>query len=592
MKLGKTHKKILIILGIIIAVFIIAIFVVNQFAASIIEGKIKTALDKNDTEYHVKIKDVGGNIFFGNIRVKDIEITPDSGLLRSIKEGTAPTTIAFEVLIPLLRITGVGIYDAIVNANIGLNSIEVKRAKIKIYKGKAHQKEKTKKQEIKSEKKFDPDSIYLRNVNGISVGKIALVDNQIQIWDLEDDKEIMANKLSKFSLTDFYISKYEGIQHFFYLDADSLQISISKEVFDLPGGDYKMSFSQLDFSAADSTLRIKKFEFKPTWDDKFKMAAQWKYTKEIFDVTAEEIDVHSINLYNLVTEGGVYIDSITVDKIDVNILKDKRYPFDESKRPMLPQQSLKSMKMPLYIGEVNIRNSSLIYQEKDEGTSELMTVELGSLNANISFITSIEDSIRTTKPMKAELRAKLMNKPTLRVDFEFPLHTQSDLFYFSGWLGATKLSVFDEASSPAIGVKFLNGNLQSLYFKASATATTSNGEMTMLYDNLQAEFLKNDNVSANKFMSWAANTVLRTGNPGKNGKTRVVEMSFDRVMYKGLGNFVWKTLQTGIVASITPAGKTLRHEQAVPANQTMEQKPKTQEENSSKKRKNKKKNSD
>jgi hypothetical protein len=247
------------------------------------------------------------------------------------------------------------------------------------------------------------------------------------------------------------------------------------------------------------------------------------------------------------------------------------------------------MEMQLYIGEVNLRNSKLVYQEKEEGRSELMTVELGDLNATISFITSIKDSILTTKPLKATIRAKLMNKPTLRVDFEFPLHTHSDLFYFSGWLGATSLSIFDEASSPAIGLRFLEGNLQSLYFKASATATTSRGEMTMLYDNLQAELLKKDNESTNKFMSWAANTVLRTGNPGANGKTRVVEMSFDRVMYKGLGNFFWKTLQSGIVGSVTPSGKTLRQEDPTSAKNATEEASKTIEEEKSKKKKRKRK---
>jgi hypothetical protein len=589
MKQSNSRKKLLIIVAIIAGVLLCAIFIINHFAASIIEGKIKTALDKNETGYSVKIRDVGGNIFFGNIRVKDIEIVPDSSLLLALKDGTASTSTAFAVKIPLLRITGVNIYDAVVNTNIGLNSIEVRKAKIKIYKGKAHKIDKNAKQEKTKVARFDPDSIYLKNVTGLSIGKVSLVDNEFQIWDLENDKEVIVNKLSQFSLTDFYIKKHEGVKHFFYLDVNKLRINIAKEEFDLPDGNYKLSFNQLDFSVSDSTIRIREFEFKPTWKDKFKMAAQWKFTKEIYDLEAEEIEVHSIDLYKLVTEGEVYIDSITLNNIDLNILKDKRYPFDESKRPALPQQSLKAMEMQLYIGEVNLRNSKLVYQEKEEGRSELMTVELGDLNATISFITSIKDSILTTKPLKATIRAKLMNKPTLRVDFEFPLHTHSDLFYFSGWLGATSLSIFDEASSPAIGLRFLEGNLQSLYFKASATATTSRGEMTMLYDNLQAELLKKDNESTNKFMSWAANTVLRTGNPGANGKTRVVEMSFDRVMYKGLGNFFWKTLQSGIVGSVTPSGKTLRQEDPTSAKNATEEASKTIEEEKSKKKKRKRK---
>lgn len=589
MHLSKTTKRLLIIAGIIIGVFLIILFVINQFAASIIEGKIKAALDKNNTEYHVKIRDVGGNILFGNIRIKDVEIIPDSSLLKSIKDGNATTSTAFEVKIPLLRLAGVGMYDALVSADIKLNVIEIKKAKIKIYKGKPLTVNKTLNEEKTPSKKFNPDSIYLKNVTGLSIGRISLSDNEIQIWDLEKEKEILANKLSRFNLTGLYIRKYEEIQHVFYLDVTECKIHISKEEFDLPGGDYKLSFKELDLSISDSTLRINKLQFKPTWEDKFKMAAQWKFTKEIYDVEAEDVDIHSIHLSKFLTEGGVYIDSITLNKIDVKILKDKRYPFDESQRPLLPQQSLKNMEMPLYIGSVKIYDSKLVYQEKEEGALDLMTVELGSLNASINFITSVKDSIKTKKPMKATINAKLMNKPTLTVDFEFPLHTQSDVFYFSGWVNSTKLSIFDEASSPAIGVKFLNGNLQSLHFKASASATVSNGEMTMLYDDLQAEVLKKDNESASKFMSWAANTVLRTANPGKNGKVRVVEIGFNRVMYKGLGNFVWKTLQSGIVSSVTPGGKTVQEEDTSSSNNTKIEQPVSSKDEKKNKRKKKKK---
>ena len=590
MQFNKKQKKILIILGIIIGVFIIIIFVINFFAASIIEGKLKNALTKKDTEYHVNIRDVGGNIFFGNIRIKDIEIIPDSSLLQDIKDLTAPTSTAFEINIPLLRVVGINLYDAIVKADIKLNAIEVKRAKIKIYKGKAHKIEKSKIEQKPDSQKFDPDSIYLKNVAGISVGEILLVNNEFQIWDLEKNKEILANKLSRFSLTELYVRKYEGIKDVFYLDVNTCKVHISKEEFALPGGDYRLSFNKLDLSISDSTMRINKMEFKPTWKDKFKMATQWKYTKEIYDVEAQEVDLHSINLYKLVTEGGVFIDSISVNKINVKILKDKRYPFDESKRPTLPQQSLKTMKMPLYIGEVNIRNSELVYQEKEAGSVDLMTVELGNLNAKINFITSVKDSISTQKPMKASIRAKLMNKPLLKVDFSFPLHTQSNLFYFSGWLGSAKLSTFDKASLPAIGVKFLSGDLQSIHFQASATTTVSKGEMTMLYDNLSAELLKKDNESKNKFMSWAANTMLRTSNPGSNGKTRVVEMGFNRVMYKGLGNYLWKTLQSGIIGSITPAGKQVKQDSGNSTkNEKEKQSKSTSKEKKKKNRKGKKK---
>jgi len=585
MSLSKPTKRILIIFAIIIAAIFIVIFTVNQFAASILEGKLRTALAKNETEYRVNIRDVGGNIFFGNIRLKDIEIIPDSSLLQAVKEGTASTVTAFQADIPLLRITGVGIFDALVNKQIGLNTIELRDADIKIYKGKSHGDVKIEKQ--KQKQTFNPDSIFIKNVSGISIGDILLRNNTIRLWDLENDSEILTNKMKKFEISNFKISKHSNVSDLFYLDVEKLNIHIASEEFDLPGGDYILSFQELDFSIADSTLKLHKFKLRPTWDDKFKMAAQWKYNREIYDLEVEEIDLHSVSLLRLVTEGHVFIDSISVNKLNANIFKDQRYPFDELKRPLLPDQLLKTMNFPLYIGAVRIDESRLVYQEKYETAEELMTVELAGLNAELSFITSVKDSIKTEKPMEALILCKIMNKASMRVEFLWPLHTKSDIFYFSGSVGSTNLSLFDKAAYPAMGAKFYGGKLNSLDFQASATSTTSKGEMTMLYENLDAEITKKETKDKNKFLSWAANTVIRTGNPGSNGKIRVAEMSFDRTMYKGFGNFFWKTLLSGIVNTVSPAGKNIRKEDTSMSEQAKEE---SSELTAKERRKNKRKN--
>ena len=39
-------------------------------------------------------------------------------------------------------------------------------------------------------------------------------------------------------------------------------------------------------------------------------------------------------------------------------------------------------------------------------------------------------------------------------------------------------------------------------------------------------------------------------------------MKFERVLYKGFGNFLWKTLQNGIVNTIAPFGMTTEKEAA------------------------------
>ena len=321
-----------------------------------------------------------------------------------------------------------------------------------------------------------------------------------------------------------------------------------------------MRFRKLELDRANESLRLNDITFTPTFDDLYKMASRWKYTKEIYTAEVDEILLEPIDIYKLVTENAFFVDSVIIRGLDLSILKDKRYPFDESKRPKLPQQSLKTMEAPLYIGKVRIYGGNLKYQEKMKGVAKLMTVTLGDLNVGVDFITSIRDSIRTGKPMKIKLKARLMGQPVLKADFTMPLNSRVDTFFFSGSLGPAKLSIFNKAAQPAIGMDFIKGTLQGVTFKGSANPTQSAGEMTLLYKDLEAKVVKKDQKTTNKFMSWAANAVLKTSNPGKNGKTRVAALKFNRVMYKGFGNFMWKTLSSGITNTLAPAGKQVKQE--------------------------------
>ncbi len=598
MQLSKTKKRLIIILSIILVIILAVIFSINLIIASLLRGNVNAALEKNRTEYKVTLGGVGGNIFFGNIRFKNITIKPDSNLLLKLKEGISTEGVAIDAEIPLLRIKGISMYDAIVNQNIDIKRIEIRRANIKILKGKKPDKVDRPVDKPEEEGSFNPDSIYLNNVSGLSIGSIFLEKNIIEVYDLSKEEVVLKNSISDLEFTDFYIKKHPDSENIFYLVADSSRLLIDDEEFDVPGGNYKLKVKKLEFKMADTSLYIDGLQFRPRFNDKFKMASQWKYTKEIYDVGVDRIELKSLYMSRLVREGALYIDSVDIFGIDIEILKDKRYPFNESLRPKLIHQAIREMKMPLYIGNVQIHESYLKYQEKEEGAKDLMTVTLVNLNVYAEFITSVRDSARTGKPMKINLNARLMGKPHFNINFVLPLNSRVDTFFYSGSVGSAKLDIFDQASLPAIGVKFTSGDLQSITFKGSANRTTSKGKMTMLYQDLTGEVVKKDHKSKSKFLSWAANAVLKASNPNQKGKTRVALCQFDRVMYKGFGNFIWKTLQVGITNTVKPAGKLVKEEQSAKnskkkIDQPEEQSSQTEEkESKKKKRKDKKKKKD
>jgi len=224
-----------------------------------------------------------------------------------------------------------------------------------------------------------------------------------------------------------------------------------------------------------------------------------------------------------------------------------------------------------------------------EKSSDLMTAILGELNVKARFITSVKDSTRTGKPMQITLLSKFMGHIPFRLDLMMPLNSPVDTFYYSGSLASAKLSDFNSAAFPALGAKFMAGKLNSLHFKGSGNSRKIGGEFTMLYEGMEAEVSKKNYATKNKFMSWAANSVLRNGNPGRNGKNRVVVMDFDRVMYKGFPNLLWKAIQTGITNTVIPTGKKKTVVKQQTDKSENENEPDKKEEKNQKKKKRRKK---
>jgi len=552
MKLSRPKRIAIIITSVVVLALVIAVVIINFYVGSLIEGKIREALKKSDTNFEVSIRNVKFNIISGNIKILDLKIQPDSSLLESIKKGEAHIGSVQGAEVPLFKIAGINLYKAIVDGYINLRKIELRQAHITFYRGIKP------KQEIKqkgNKKTFRTDSIYLKDLNGVDLKRIVFKRCKVDVYDLVDEKFIMQSGEINLELTDLdLIEKPEKID-VFRMGFDHFKLELSIDEFKLPGGWYNLSVKHLRFDMVDSSIRIKGLKYWPQYIDLDKMARDLKFTKEIFDLDIKQIDIYQLNAGRMVNQGEVYIDSILVNGMSLNLLKDKRYPFNETLRPKLPQQLLKTMKLPLDIGKIKVEQSYLRYQQKMPDQKELLTVTLNKIKASISGISSVKDSIKKGEVLKIRLNAKLMDKANMDIRFVMFLNSRSDTMFYSGSLGSSMFKPFNQALVPALGIEVKAGKLNSIAFNGSANSHFSKGKMTMKYEGLVAEVFKKESKDKNKFMTWVANSAVHKNNPGKKGKLRVAHIEFERVMYKGFGNFMWKSVQSGLVNTISPTGK-------------------------------------
>ncbi|MEJ2163645.1 MAG: hypothetical protein P8X60_10155, partial [Robiginitalea sp.] len=219
----------------------------------------------------------------------------------------------------------------------------------------------------------------------------------------------------------------------------------------------------------------------------------------------------------------------------------------------LLNQKMVALDFPFYIGSVEVRNSILEYKELSEEGKDPLVLDFAALELSVKNLTSMTEGLPDSQPLELELTARLDS--AIPVDVRIRLPYNSDTFTVSGRTeGTSDFVSLNKTVLPAIGLQFKTGRLDGLRFDISGTPWSLHGNLTMLYHNLEVEMFKEDH-QKKATLSWAANALLKKSNPKPNGHIIVGEIYTERIPHKGLGNYLWKGVQSGIINSLNPVGK-------------------------------------
>jgi hypothetical protein len=554
----KPGKKGLTIFAIIVVLIVALGLSLNFILGSIVRGVVKAEMNSfnEKNNLNISVDKLKINVFSRALILKGIHLKPDSSYFEDFKNGNIEKHTISELNIADMRFKGLNVSGILIDRHFELNRIIVKGLSLSHFKTNKFKKlnlAETKNTTIKL------DSIHIPGLEKIDLSKIEVEAFKFQTIDVKNGDTVFSYLGNEFEITGIALDSYENAKGYFSFNNEKLHLKLRRQRIDLKGGDYFVYFDKLSIHFADSLIKISNLKFKPT-SSKQKLAASYKFTKEVFDVELKNLTVYGFKLKEVVRFGIIDVDSVVLNKLNIELYKNKDKPWDFKRRPVFLQQQLKKMKVPLHIAHVFIRDSYLKYAEKPKGSKKLMVVEIPELNAQLDFVCSMKDSIRSSKNLMINLKGKLMNASYLDLDIVMPYNSSVDTFYFSGNLSSANFVKFNPAVYPATGIKFTDGKINRVLFSANASPKRAEGQMTMLYEGLQAEVTKADVEEKNKALSWIANAVVPPSNPSRKGKVRVAKIETERVEYKGMGNLLWKSVQSGLVNTIVPFSKKVKPE--------------------------------
>ncbi len=534
----KIRKTVLIVGG-----SIVAIIIANLILSSVIESKITELVSNNESDYYnISVGNPKFNLLQQSLVIDDIELEAKINIEDSLKDKKP--SIA-DVKLSSLKLQGFGLLQLLWNKKIDINTFEING--LHIINSNAE-----KPSDDKSvTKPFDINAIPIDKFNGFEIDNIVINDFKYEVIDVKTKETTFITESISFKTDGFKLEKYQD--NLFKLLPIDDSFYISDINFKMNAVQYRFSLNKIKVDFKESTITLNQLEFKPLITKK-KLANTYTYCDEVYDMDMEELKIHDLQFDKLIKKEGIFIDSISVKGLNLTLFKDKRKPFNEGKYKKLLHINLRHSKTPISIGQVKVSNSNIYIEEQLKEIDTLMFIELANVDLEVQNITSI-DSLRE-HPMVVDIKADLMKKAPMNVHAEFSL--KNDSFNFNGQLGSAELNLFDTALFPAVGLKILTGNLNSIKFSAYANNTASKGQMTMLYNNLEARVFKKNSLERNKFLSWSVNTLVKKSNPSKNKSARVASMEFERATYKGIGNYMWKTILNGITNTLVPGGKRVK----------------------------------
>lgn len=537
---------------IVIIILCSLILFLNIIIESILKKSITTELDlmNQESEYVLGIKDLNVNIFKGNISISGLYAKPTETLFKSFAEGETKRDVLKQIVVSQISLSGLEVFDFFIKKELIIDKIKVESLNYDFYRPE-------KKYQVNSVEEDYVSSMSLDSIRIPGIDKIDLTAMQIANygWHVIDassldtlssyqGKELLYKGLS--------MKKNKGRKGYFIFDNSELELQLKQQEFNLDGGLYAVSFEELHYKLKTKEVKMTDFRLKPILSQA-EFASLFNQVYDRNEISIENVEIQGIDSYALFEFGIINIDHIGIDGLTTAIFKDKTKPWNLDKKTVLPQKFLENMIQPIHVNALSISNSKFYYSEKLPETEHLVELAFENLNGEINYITSMRDSLITKKSLDIKLNADFLNIMPVALQINMPY--LSDTFRASGnTKRTTDFTYLNPIIFPALGMKFEDGTLNGVNFNFTGNSDESKGDLTMLYEDLEVEIYKK-NLSENKKVSWVANAFMKKSNPNNNGKTVTADIIFERLTYKGFGNYVWKSIQSGVVNSIMPFGK-------------------------------------
>lgn len=466
----------------------------------------------------------GRDVLFSNhqdFTIGSISLNPKKGELRNISvvpNGSAPEKTSMNLLTDYIRFT-INKWDFTdKKMNLDVNEVLMSRVKGKITAG-------TGKTVNRKKQNFNgiqfpiiirkvilqnSDIIYSKNNQPLSFQDLNATVNDIQLINKKDNSGIEA-KISKYAVS----TKNFGYKTKFY--------------------NMTAGFLKLD----QNTINVTAFAMKPLVS-RAQFIRMIPVESDLYDITANQIAANGT--WDLFSDQKlIRASNVTIRNADANIFRSK-IPEDDPKEKPLYSRMLRSIKIPMVVNNLNLKDSKLVYEEDTPESAGPGKLTFSNFNMNVKNLNSAKIKGNPTR-VDIKINCSFMNLAPLSVNWNFDVSDQGDRFAISGRttnLPATGINPFIR---PYLHVT-ATGTIQEMLFNFRGNPKGLDGKFNLKHKDLKVTILDKENKDKKGFLTAVANLLVKSDS-GKLPEDVDVE-DVERDPTKSFFNLFWKGIEQGL----------------------------------------------
>jgi len=489
----------------------------------LLEDKIKDmVVQASDSLYQVRYTTFKIDLGAGNVRIKDLEVLPDSGVLkRLISQKRAPNNV-LTIRVPEMRIDKFGFNKTDDGVRFGIQNVHLENPSVTI------------ENQLRpyNNNPQEPSALYkaFRALySRMLVGTTTV--NNLDVKYVNNNRDV-TTRLKKLDML------VKGFRSNPVTTDDKGRTNLSVDYLRLTTPDkyYDIISRNVDLQPAKKSLSIAHASVIPRYS-KTQFHKVAGFAKDRYHFELDQIGWTGIDIDRFIKTQQLFVDNQTIKKSWVEIYTNYNYPLKQkARRNAYPQEKFQTIALDLTFRKTRTLNGTILYRILAKETDQVSTLALTQSSTEINNLTN-NTLTKQRKPVTTlHSRAKVMDAGIMTSQYTFNLNDKAGTFTSYSVLGPMDANKFNILSRPLAKIEVKEGKINKLETYLKMNEYGGQGYVNFYYSGMKIAFLgkdkRTDTLNRKGFLSFVSNMMLPNDNPRKNGKFRKGIVNVKREAYQ------------------------------------------------------------